>query len=86
MRIAIDVNERAFLHPKTREDIEREVAEAASIYWLARRDIEQVQTCSVARPSQSNLVDVLLSAPAVGADTDFERIRDLGRPGIEWDT
>jgi hypothetical protein len=86
MRIAIDVDERAFLHPKTREDIEREVAEAASIYWLARRDIEQVQTRSVARPSQSNLVEVLLSAPAVGDDADFERIRDLGRPGIEWDT
>jgi predicted DNA-binding ArsR family transcriptional regulator len=85
MRIAIDVDERAFLHPKSREEIEREVLEAVSIYWLARREIEQVQTRSVARSSPRNLIDVLLSAPAAGDDADFERIQDLGRPGIEWD-
>lgn len=86
MRIAIEVDEDAFLHPKSREEIEREVLEAVSIYWLARRDIEQAQTRKVVRPSQRNLVDVLLSAPAVGDDSDFERIQDAGRPGLEWDT
>ena len=86
MRIAIEVDEHAFVHPKSREDVEREVMEAVSIYWLARRDIEQAQARKVARPLQSNLVDVLLFAPAVGEDADFERAPDLGRPGIEWDT
>ncbi len=86
MRIAIEVDEQAFLHPKSREDIEREVLEAVSIYWLARREIEQAQARKVVRPSQRSLVDVLLAAPAVGEDTDFERAQDLGRPGIEWDT
>lgn len=86
MRIAIEIDERAFVHPKSREDIEREVLEAVSIYWLARREIEQVQTRSVVRPSERNLIDVLLSAPAAGEDADFERIQDLGRPRIEWDT
>jgi hypothetical protein len=86
MRIAIEVDERAFIHPKTREEIEREVLEAVSIYWTARRDIEQAQTRSVVRPSQRNLIDILLSAPAVGDDADFERSQDLGRPEIEWDT
>jgi len=73
MRIAIEFDERAFLHPKTREDIEREVLEAVSTYWMAHGDIEQTQTRSVVRPSQRNLVDVLLSAPPVGDDADFER-------------
>ena len=86
MRIAIEVDEHAFLHPKSREEIEREVLEAVSIYWLARREIEQAQTRKIVRPSPRNLIDVLLSAPAVGEDADFERIRDTGRPGIEWDT
>lgn len=86
MRIAIEVDERAFLHPKSREDIEREVLEAVRDYWLARQEIEQQQTGRVVRPSSSNLIKVLLSAPAVGDDADFERVRDLGRPEIEWDT
>lgn len=86
MRIAIEVDERAFLHPKTREDIEREVLEAVSIYWLARREIEQPQIGRVVRSSPRNLIDVLLSTPAVGDDADFERVRDIGRPEIEWDT
>lgn len=86
MRIAIEVDERAFLHPKSREEIEREVLEAVSIYWLARREIEREQSGRVVRPSSRNLVDVLLSAPPVGDDADFERVQDLGRPGIEWDT
>ena len=86
MRIAIEVDEHAFLHPKSRVDVEREVVEAASIYWLARRDIEQAQARKVVRPSQRDLIEVLLSAPPVGEDADFERVQDLGRPGIEWDT
>lgn len=86
MRIAIEVDEHAFVHPKSREDVEREVMEAVSIYWLARRDIDQSQARKVVRPSQKNLVDVLLAAPAVGEDADFERASDLGRPGIEWDS
>lgn len=86
MRIAIEVDERAFLHPKSREEIEREVLEAVSIYWLARRQIEQALGREVVRPSPRNLIDVLLSAPDVGEDADFERIQDVGRPGIEWDT
>lgn len=86
MRIAIEIDEHAFLHPKSREEIEREVLEAVSIYWLARRDIEQAQTRKIVRPSQRNLVDVLLSAPAVGDDADFERIQDVGRPRIGWDS
>ncbi len=86
MRIAIDVDEHAFLHPKSREDVEREVLEAASFYWLARRDIEQARARSVARPQRSDLIDVLLSAPNVGEDADFERVQDVGRQGIEWDT
>jgi hypothetical protein len=86
MRIAIEVDEHAFLHPKSREDVEREVLEAASIYWLARRDIEHARARDVLRPASKGLVDVLLSAPAVGEDADFERIQDLGRPEIEWDT
>jgi predicted DNA-binding ArsR family transcriptional regulator len=86
MWIAIEVDERMFLRPKTREDIEREVLEAVSTYWMARRDIEQAQSRSVVRPSRRNLVEVLLSAPAIGDDADFERSQDLGRPGIEWDT
>ena len=86
MRIAIDVDEHAFLHPKSKEDVEREVLEAVSIYWLARRDIEQSRARNVVRPLPRNLIDVLLSAPAVGEDADFERAQDLGRPGIEWDT
>ena len=73
MRIAIEVDEHAFLRPKSREEIEREVLEAVSIYWLARRDIEHVQPREVVRPSQRSLVDVQLSAPAVGDDADFER-------------
>lgn len=86
MRIAIEVDERAFLHPKSREEIEREVLEAVSIYWLARREIEQALSREVVRPSSRDLIDVLLSAPAVGEDADFERVHDVGRPGIEWDT
>lgn len=86
MRIAIEVDEHAFLNPKSREEIEREVLEAVSIYWLARREIEQAQTRKIVRPSSRNLIDVLLSAPAVGEDADFERIQDTGRPGSEWDT
>jgi hypothetical protein len=86
MRIAIEVDEHAFLRPKSREEIEREVLEAVSIYWLARRDIEHARTREVVRPSQRSLVDVLLAAPAVGDDADFERIQDSGRSGIEWDT
>jgi len=86
MRIAIEVDEGAFLHPKSRADIEREVLEAVRIYWLARREIEQVPAPAVVRPAPRNLVDVLLSAPSVGDDLDFERVRDVGRPEIEWDT
>jgi len=86
MRIAIEVDERAFLHPKSREEIEREVLEAVSIYWLARREIEQEQSRRIVRPSPRNLIDVLLSAPVVGEDADFERVQDSGRPVIEWDT
>ena len=86
MRIAIEVDEDAFLHPKSREDVEREVLEAASIYWLARRDIEQARARDVLRSAHKGLIDVLLSAPAVGEDADFERIQDVGRPEIEWDT
>ena len=77
MRIAIEVDEHAFLHPKSREDVEREVLEAASSYWLARGDIEQARARSVARPPRSNLVDVLLSAPNVGEDADFERVQEV---------
>ena len=69
------------MHPKSREEIEREVLEAVSIYWLARGDIEPTQTREVVRPSQRSLVDVMLSAPAVGDDADFERIQDSGCPG-----
>lgn len=57
-----------------------------SIYWLARKEIEQGHAPSIARSSQRTLIDVLLSAPSVGDDADFERIQDLGRPAIEWDT
>jgi hypothetical protein len=66
MRIAIEVDERAFLHPNSK----------------ARRDIEQAQTREVVLPSSGNLIDVLLSAPEVGDDADFERVQDLGRPGL----
>lgn len=86
MRIAIEVDERAFLHPKSREDIEREVLEAVRIYWLARGEIEQVSAQAVVRPAPRSLVDVLLSAPSIDDDDDFERVRDFGRPEIEWDT
>lgn len=86
MRIAIEVDEHAFLHPKSREDVEREVMEAASFYWLVRGDIEQVRAPNVARPPRRDLVDVLLSAPTAGEDADFERVQDVGRRGIEWDT
>ena len=60
--------------------------EAVSIYWMARGDIEQAQARSVVRPSQNDLVDILLSAPAADDGADLERVQDLGRPGIEWDT
>lgn len=86
MRIAIEVDERAFLRPKSKEELEREVLEAATIYWLARRDIERGQVQQVARPPHRDLIDVLLSAPEVGDDADFQRVQDLGRPAIEWDT
>jgi hypothetical protein len=86
MRIAIEVDERAFLHPKSREEIEREILEAVSIYWLARKEIEQGQSRNIVRPSSQNLIEVLLSAPAVGEDADFERVQDNGRPAAEWDT
>jgi hypothetical protein len=62
------------------------VLEAVSIYWLARKEIEQAQTRKIVRPSPRNLIDVLLSAPAVGEDADFERLQDTGRAGSEWDT
>lgn len=75
MRIAIEVDEEAFLHPKSKEDVEREVLEAVSFYWLARRDIEQTGVRKIARLAQRDLVDVLLSAPDVGEDADFERAR-----------
>lgn len=86
MRIAIEVDEHAFLQPKSREDVEREVLEAANIYWLARREIEASGSKAVARPVGRDLVDVLLSAPDVGEDADFERVKDAGRPVLEWDT
>lgn len=35
-----EVDEHTFLRPKSREDVERAVLEAAKIYWMARRDIE----------------------------------------------
>jgi hypothetical protein len=85
MRIAIEVDERAFLRPKSREEIEREVLEAVSIYWLARREIAQAQSRKMVRPSPRNVIDVLLSAPAVGEDADFERVQDSAglRTGVD---
>lgn len=48
MRIAIGVDEHAFLRLKPREDVEREVLEAASIYWLARSDSPTGRSSSAA--------------------------------------
>jgi len=62
------------------------VLEAAIFYWLSRREIEPAGAQRVARSAQTNLVEILLSAPDVGEDADFERVRDLGCPGIEGDT
>lgn len=86
MRIAIEIDELAFLHPKSREEVEREVLEAAKIYWLARSEIEPTGAKGVARPAGKDLVDVLLSAPSVGEDSDFARVSDVGRPVLEGDT
>lgn len=86
MRIEIEVDELAFRHPKSREDVERELLEAGLIYWLVRREIDQARARDAMRPVHKDLVDVLLSAPAVGEDSDLERIQDLGRPELEWDT
>jgi hypothetical protein len=86
MRIEIEVDELAFIHPKSREDVERELLEAGLIYWIARREIDQARARDAVRPVHRDLVDVLLSAPDVGEDSDFERIQDLGRPELEWDT
>lgn len=86
MRIEIEIDEHAFLHPKSREDVERELLEAGLIYWLVRREIDQARARDAIRPAHEDLIDVLLSAPQVGDDSDFERTRDLGRPELEWDT
>jgi len=56
MRIAIEIDEHAFLHPKSREEVEREVLEAAIFYWLSRREIEPAGAQRVARSAQTNLV------------------------------
>lgn len=76
IRIAIEVDEQAFLQPKSRDEVEREVLEAVNLYWLARRQVQPPSAPSVARSARGNLVDVLLSAPNVGKDSDFERVRD----------
>jgi hypothetical protein len=38
------------------------------------------------QPAKMNLIDVLLCVPPVGEDADFERVQDMGRPELEWDT
>ena len=94
MRIAIEVDQTAFVRPKSREELEREVLEAATIYWLARHDIDQSQIRAAnatrgeqpAAADRPGLIDVLLSAPLAGEDADFRRVQDTGRPDIEWDT
>ena len=80
MRIEIEVDEHAFLHPKSREDVERELLEAGLIYWLVRKEIDQARAKDAVRPVHEDLADVLLSAPIVGGDSDFERIQGVGRP------
>lgn len=89
MRVTVEVREDAFRTPKTARQIEDEMRQAAAVFWVARGDVAPEAVNDITAPSlpenQGTLMDLLLSMPDVGEDTDFERPVDYGRPVVEFD-
>lgn len=85
MKIMVEIREDAFRTPKTRQQIEEDIRQAAAMFWLARGDIapEHAQTVTSPVPAAEaeapgrvrTLHDFVLLGPDVGEDTDFERRR-----------
>jgi hypothetical protein len=95
MKITVEVREDAFRTPKTRQQIEEDIRQAAAMFWLARGDIapEHAQTVTAPAPAAETeppgrvrtLHDLVLLGPDVGEDADFERPRQPAREQPEWD-
>lgn len=94
MRVTVEVKEDAFRTPKTTQQIEEDVRQAAAMFWLARGDVAPEHARDVTAPAaevatksgEPTLYDLLILGPNVGDDADFERPRDPGREQPEWDT
>lgn len=94
MRVTVEVREDAFRTPKTTQQIEEDVRQAAAMFWLARGDVTPEHARDVTAPAaevaaksgEPMLYDLLILGPDVGDDADFERPRDAGREQPEWDT
>jgi len=88
MHIIMNVPEEAFQTPKTAEQIEAEIRQAAASFWLARGEITAERAATIARGGKEKaqgFKEFLLSMPNVGDDADFERPLDYGRPVVEFD-
>jgi hypothetical protein len=88
MHISVEVPEEAFRTPKTTEQVEAEIRQAAAFFWLARGEITPERAVTIARGDKENaqgFKDFLRSMPNVGDDADFERPLDYGRPVVEFD-
>jgi hypothetical protein len=84
MRVTVEVREETFRTPKTTQQIEEEVRQAAAMFWLARGDVAPEHARDVTAPPTGQapegrepmLYDLLILGPNVGDDADFERPRD----------
>ncbi|WP_437957720.1 hypothetical protein WME76_41495 [Sorangium sp. So ce119] len=89
MRIVMEIREDAFRTPKTSQQVADEMRQAAAVFWVARGDVAPEAVNDIAAPSlpekEGTLMDLLLSMPDVGEDSDFERPVDYGRPDVEFD-
>ena len=84
MRVTLEVKEDAFRTPKTTQQIEEDVRQAAAMFWLARGDVAPEHARDVTGPTAGEagqdraltLYDLLLLGPG-GSDEDdayFERL------------
>ncbi len=63
--------------------------QAAAVFWVARGDVAPEAVNDIAAlpapKEEGTLMDLLLSMPDVGEDSDFERPVDHGRLLVEFD-
>ena len=90
MEFVMKIPERVFRTPKTPEQVEEEMRQAAVIFWVARGDIAPEAVSELTAPSvpekEGTLFDLLMQMPNVGDDADFERPVDYGREPPDWET